>query len=372
MRYVVTGGGTGGHIYPAIAVAKQILSLGGAEVLYVGSRTGLESQLVPREDIPFVWIDAAGVVGKGVKGATQGALTASRGFFQSLHIMRRFKPDVVVGTGGYVSGPVVLACKTLGAKVALMEQNAVPGLTNRMLSRFSAEVYVPFEGACKHFPTRARCVFTGNPVRREIVNATRTKGAAELGLKPDKRTLFVFGGSRGAKAVVGVALEMIEKKMLSSDVQVLLVTGRDYDVMVRERLAQIGYEPEPFSGLVVRPYLYTVEHGYAASDLLLGRAGGMTVSEALACGLPSVLIPSPNVTNNHQYYNAKAAEDTGGSVCIPEASLDATELAKTINDILHDSEKHAQMACNARKAGRPDATMDIAQRLVELAGTGGR
>ena len=200
MRYLITGGGTGGHIYPALAICKGLLAADKeAEVLYVGTRAGLEAELVPRECIPFAIIDAAGIMGKSPGKAIMGAARATRGLLQAAAIVRRHRPQVVLGTGGYVSGPVVFMASMLGVRCAIQEQNAVPGFTNRMLSRVVSEVFTPFRGTEQHFPRPGKCVLTGNPVRPEILAASREEGARELGLDPSGKTLFVFGGSRGAQ-----------------------------------------------------------------------------------------------------------------------------------------------------------------------------
>ena len=368
MKFMITGGGTGGHIYPALAVARSLYQLDPAsEVLYVGTKRGLEADLVPREGIPFRVIETSGIMGKSPIDAARGAIRASKGLLEAYRIAREFRPDACLGTGGYVSGPVILAAHLRGVPCAIQDQNVVPGFTNKLLSRFVSEVYIPFEDARAHFPGRVRCVVTGNPVRPVIVAAQREHGAKSLGLDPGRLTLLVFGGSRGARRIVEVALDMIEQDLLMKGVQIILITGREYESMAQERLQKLGIAPSMAGNLVIRPYLFDIENAMAASDIMVGRAGGMTVSEALARGLPSVLVPSPNVAGNHQLYNAKAAARSGGAIIIREPELQAARLAQGLNTILGDPKKLATMSRNAREAGRSQASEHIARRLSSLA-----
>ena len=368
MRYLIAGGGTGGHIYPALAVCKGLLGADpAAEILYVGTRRGFEAELVPREGIRFEVIDAAGIMGKSPIAAAKGAARALLGTFQAAGILRRFRPHAALGTGGYVSGPVILVAALAGVPCAIQEQNAVPGATNRLLARFVREVFVPFEGTRAHFPKTARCVLTGNPIRPEIMQADREDGAQRLGLDPKKKTLFVFGGSRGARRIIEVALEMLAERMLPEDVQVLLTSGREYASWVSDRLSGLGIDVSRPGNVIFKPYLFQIEYAMAASDLLVGRAGGMTVSEVLARGLPSILVPSPNVANNHQLYNARAASRTGGAVLVREQDLTATRLAGLIRDLTGDRDALRQMSEKAKAAGRPFATGDIVEHLKALA-----
>jgi UDP-N-acetylglucosamine--N-acetylmuramyl-(pentapeptide) pyrophosphoryl-undecaprenol N-acetylglucosamine transferase len=368
VRYLVTGGGTGGHIYPAIAICKGIgIRDEGAEILYVGTKTGLEATFVPREGIPFETIDSAGIMGRSPAMAARGAARAARGTFQALSIMGSFRPDVVLGTGGYVSGPVVLTARIKGIPCAIQEQNAVPGFTNRLLGRMVDEIYTPFPGTEAHFPVQGKCIFTGNPVRPEIAHGVRERGVRALELDPERRTLLVFGGSRGARRIVEAAIQLLVTAALPEDVQMLLVTGDEYYVMAQQALAGAGVPVGPGAKVVLRPYLHNMPDAYAAGDLLIGRAGGMTVSEVLLAGLPSILVPSPNVANNHQLYNARAGSASGAALVILEEDLTPERLAGAVNSIFGDEAVRAEMARSARAAGKPDATSDIVNHLLGLA-----
>jgi len=368
VKYLITGGGTGGHIYPALACAKGLTRVDpAAEILYVGTRRGLEADIVPREGIEFRVIETSGIMGKSPIDAARGAFRASKGLWEAYRITGEFRPDACLGTGGYVSGPVILAAYLRGVPCAIQDQNVVPGFTNKILSRLAREVYVPFEDAIAHFPRRVRCVVTGNPVRPEIIAAVREDGAKSLGLDPGKPTVLIFGGSRGARRIVEVALEIIERNLLTEGVQVILITGREYEDMARERLSRLGIVPSVGGNLVIRPYMFDIENAMAASDIMVGRAGGMTVSEILARGLPSVLVPSPNVAGNHQVYNAKAAARSGGAVIIREPDLEASKLAGTLNTILGSAKRLKEMSKNAREAGKSEAADHIARRLYRLA-----
>ena len=368
LRYLVTGGGTGGHIYPALAVCKMILSQHSAnEVVYVGSRRGLEAEIVPRERICFETIDVQGIMGKSMYGKARGVLSAARSTLQATSLIRKHAPGVVLGTGGYVSGPVVLAAWMSGVPAAIQEQNAVPGATNRLLSRLVHRVFTPFKGTESHFAHRHKCVFTGNPIRPEILAATRDDSRHKLGLDPGRKVLFVFGGSRGARRIVELVLEILERRLLPERVQVLLVTGAQYESDARERLSHLGISTSTGGDVIVRGYLHEIENALAASDLVVGRAGGMTVSEILARGLPSILIPSPNVTGNHQLYNARAASTGGGALLMREQDATAVKLAQSIEQIILDDGILEKMAESARALGRPRATSDILEQLQSIA-----
>lgn len=367
MRYLVTGGGTGGHIYPALAICKGLMQHDlSAEIVYVGTKKGLEAQIVPREGIPFETIDVMGIMGKSAARAARGAMSAFRSTFYAMALVRRIRPDVAIGTGGYVSGPVILAARLLGVPTAIQEQNAVPGVTNKLLSRVVSKVFVPFPGTEDHFPARHKCVLTGNPVRPEILAAERDEGRQQLGLDPNKRVLCVFGGSRGARKLVEVAIEMLELGLLPEGIQVLLVTGNEYEFMAKERLSALGIGTSIGGDVIVKPYLFEMQYALAASDLILGRAGGMTVSEILARGLPSIIVPSPNVAQDHQFYNARVASKTGGAILMKEQELSARRLGDKISEILTDDLVLSQMAAKARTAGRPHATREIVKHIQAL------
>lgn len=386
MRLLVAGGGTGGHIYPALSIIDAVRELEPKlEVLYAGTAAGLEADLVPRAGLPFQAISARGVMGKSPLQAVAGVLTAARGVLESLSLVRQFRPDVALGTGGYVCGPVLLAAWLHGVPVAIQEQNAFPGMTNRLLSRLADVVFAPFPPGVPHFAKARRVVLTGNPVRREVIAADRTGARQALGLSADDRLLFVFGGSRGAArihAAMAEALPELERRPALGRLRVLYVTGRDYHDGVLQVLGSRGVAfrvvtddaegstAGAFSNgtaVAVAPYLYHNERALAAADLALVRAGAMTVAELAALGLPAVIVPSPNVANNHQECNARVLSDAGAAVLVPDAQLTGDRLLHELERLLADPGELAAMAGRGRALGRPDAAAQIAREIIGLA-----
>lgn len=364
MRIVLTGGGTGGHIYPALGIAARIRErLPQAEILFVGTADGMEASLVPREGIPFHPIAARGLIGKSARDAFLGALATLRGVGQALALVRRFRPHVVVGTGGYASGPVALAAAVLGIPLVLQEQNAVPGVTNRVLSRFAAVVAVAYEESRRWFPRRARLVVTGNPVRPEVVRADRDRARRELGVPEGTRLVLVFMGSRGSATVNAAVTAILPALARRPGLMVLFATGTaHYDGVVR-RLAGAGLGP----AVRVVPYLYDIVTPLAAADLVVARAGAITLAEVTARGLPAVLIPSPYVTHDHQEHNARVMEERGAALVIRERDLSPERLLAAVTGLLDDPQGLARMADASRALGRPGAVDAIVDEILALA-----
>ncbi len=364
MRLLISGGGTGGHIYPALAIVRALKTLDSdLQVLYVGTRRGLEADLVTREGLAFEAIDAAGVMRKTPWQAARGTWLAARGLSQSLGLVRRFHPDVAVGTGGYVSGPVILAAWLLGVRTAIQEQNAIPGFTNRVLARLVDRVFLPFPEARRHFGRRARTRVTGNPLRPEVLS-TRTEDARRrLGIAAASQVLFVFGGSRGAESIHRAMPEALAALLRRPSLLVLYVTGQAYHAEVLARLRERGLVR---GELRVMPYLHEVADALAAADLAVVRAGAMTVSELLARGLPAIVVPSPNVANNHQEANARVLQRAGAAMVIRDARLTGPGLAAAVEELLDDPQRRARMAEAARVLGRPDAGDLIAREILTL------
>lgn len=368
MRVLLTGGGTGGHIYPALAVAVELERMQpGLEILYVGTARGLEADLVPRAGVPFRTISSGGLLGKSPLEMTRGIWRASRGFWESLSLLRQFRPGVVLGTGGYVSGPMMLAALISRVPSFLQEQNVFPGLTNRLLARFVAGVFVPFPEARGNFPAGSRLLVTGNPVRRQVVERGRAEARQALGISPEKKTVYILGGSRGARRVVLAALEVIPLLARRPDVHILFSTGREYYEHVSQQLA---LEEGKSANVDVRPFFYDAENALAAAEVVVGRAGAMTIAEVTARGIPAILIPSPNVANDHQTKNAAMMEKRGAARVIREAELSAPALLLALEEILDQPAVQREMATNSQKIGRPKAATAIARRLLQAARRG--
>ncbi|HWI52067.1 MAG TPA: undecaprenyldiphospho-muramoylpentapeptide beta-N-acetylglucosaminyltransferase [Symbiobacteriaceae bacterium] len=362
MKYLIAGGGTGGHIYPAVSIAHALKALDPkAELLYVGTQTGREATLVPREQIPFVTISSAGLINLSPVQKLKGALKAAKGLLDSLGHIRRFRPDVVIGTGGFVSGPVLLAARLAGRPVVIQEQNAFPGVTNRIASRWARAVFVPYEEARPHFPAGAKLKFFGNPVRPDVRAAAREAGREAFGYTEADKVLVIMGGSGGGRDFNRYAVDAVKLLAAGSipGLKVLHVTGERYLEQVREQ-----YGPET-PGVTIVPYLHNMPEAYAAADAGVFRSGALTLAEIQVRALPSVLIPSPNVTHNHQDWNARTLEKRGAALVVRESEMSADKLAGAIGHVLTDEALRARMGEALQALAQPDAALDIARAIME-------
>ena len=369
MRFLVTGGGTGGHIYPAIAVLKEMLSiLPRTQVLYVGTEGGMERELTAKEGIPFQTVRSGGVARKSPKDALRGLSLAGRGIADARSILRRFKPDVVLGTGGYASFPVVAAAYTLGIPRAIQEQNAIPGKTNLVLSRIAHRILCGWDDTKGYMKGRKGLVVTGNPVRKDLFGVTKDDGLKAFGLQGEGPVILLLGGSRGALTLVRAG----ERLAKTPGVSMIFITGKEYYPGVVERLgavAQNGIDGARIGNIIIQPYVYNMALAYGASDLVLGRGGGMTLSEIAALGLPGVIVPSPNVANDEQTHNARALEKLGAVLVLKDEGGEETaeRIAGKALSLLEDEGLRSKMSASSRRAGKPDAATNICRELIDLA-----
>lgn len=365
MRVVLSGGGTGGHIYPALAVASQCAAeIPDSEFLYIGGQRGLESSLVPKQDIPFEAIDITGFRRKLSLDNVKTVVRFLKGVRTSKKLLREFNPDVVIGTGGYVCGPVVYAAAKLGIPSIIHEQNAIPGLTNRFLSRYVSTVAVSFEGSGSSFPAARNVVYTGNPRATTVYAADQDKGYDSLGLPRSSSVVLVVGGSRGAKAINEAMIEMAPLLKRSEHLQFVYVTGDSYyDSTIDAIRAKTG---EPPANLQVLPYVHNMPEVLACTSLIVNRAGASFLAEVTALGIPAVLIPSPNVTNNHQEKNARKLEQAGAAEVILEPELTGQSLYASVERIMNDLNRHDAMSSASRRLGKPDSAHLIVEEMRRL------
>jgi len=366
VKVVVAGGGTAGHVFPAIALARRLIDDHGADVRYLGTAAGLEARLVPEAGIPFTAIEAQPLRRKISAKSAVAPLVAARAVRASRPLV--LDADVVVGMGGYVSVPPVLAAARARRPIVLHEQNAIPGLANRLLARFATTVAVSFGDARPRFPRSTRTVLTGNPVRASIADvAERREAVAKeawtaLDLDEGRRTVVVFGGSLGAlhldRTIAG-ALEPLEER---DDLQLLVLTGPAH-------LDVVSTAVRPGSPLLVRtlPFLDRMELAYAVADLVVARAGATTIAEISVCGLASILVPYPFATANHQEANARELERAGASSVLLDRDLEPVALALQITDLVDDPARLRAMAESARGWARPDAASRLADLVAEAA-----
>ncbi len=361
MRIVITGGGTGGHVFPAIAVADELrASEPSANILYVGTRGGIEERAAASAGLDFHPISAAGWARVSVYRKALAALKLLLGFVQAVGVLARFKPDVVLGTGGYVSVPVVTAAVLLRIPTVIHEQNRYPGLANRILSRFVNHVASTYKDDTGSFPS-AKCTLTGMPLRKDIVEQIGTRVcSAHFGLDPSKCTIFLLGGSQGAHSL---NLAMVDAMNIldANRYQILFMTGKTDLEMVRERVGQ-----RPVHAYVA-PFFDDIAKAYAASDLVICRAGAGTLAEITAFGLPSILVPYPYAAGGHQEANSRVMVEAGAARMVLDSDLDGTKLAELIEELADNQKFLESMRNKSCSLARPHAAPDIADILRRAA-----
>jgi UDP-N-acetylglucosamine--N-acetylmuramyl-(pentapeptide) pyrophosphoryl-undecaprenol N-acetylglucosamine transferase len=358
LKVVISGGGTGGHIFPGIAVAKSLLELKpDTKILFVGGKGQRESKIVPDYGFDFAPILVQGFPRKLSLKWLKVFVKVPAGFFKSLAIISKFKPDVVLGTGGYVCGPVLLAAWFLGKPVVIQEQNVLPGITNKILSKLAKEIYVPFSEAEKFLP-KGKTKVTGNPIRSEIVTTPDTH--EKLGLDKNKMTITFLGGSQGANSINMAMIDALKYLSdMSSKIQMIHQTGENDFTKVEE-----AYRKSPFKA-IVQPFFNRIEDIYASTDLVVCRSGG-TVAEVASKGLPSILIPYPYSAGDHQTFNAKAFEENGAAIMLKDSQLTGELLANTIISLIKDKDRLSSMSIKSKSMGKPDAAQEIARSVISL------
>lgn len=369
MRVIISGGGTAGHVYPGLALADQLRAKHpDTELLWVGTAEGLEASVVPKSGFPFATVAAAGLR-RGLTFANAGVMAKlAGGSLEARRIVGDYRPDVVVGMGGYVSAPVVLAARLARLPVLLHEQNAIPGLANRLLARFADCVAVSYQQSARAFPP-AKVVVTGNPVRPEILTSTREEGLELYRLERRRKTLLVCGGSRGAHKINQAMIESYHGLSGRSDLQVLHVTGMiDFD-FVSGRIAELESAADRLTYKVHR-YLDRIAPAYAATDLIVCRAGAGTLAEITARGIPSILVPYRHATGGHQDENARVLEEAGACRVIEDGRLAGDLLVSLISELVGDEVGLRKMAVAARSAGHPEAADRLSELVLSVAARG--
>lgn len=367
---ILAGGGTAGHINPALAVA-DILRRKGAEILFVGTERGLEADLVPRAGYRLETIKAAPFPRRLSWRQAAAIYTAASGWRQAFGIIRRFRPHVVVGTGGYVAGPVVLAAVLLRIPTLIHEQNAWPGGTNRLLARWVDRVALGYEEAARYLRAKDKPVYTGNPVRAEVLAVSRTEAVRKLGLRPDRLTVVIMGGSRGAASINRAVWSARERLRSDARLQVIHQTGAAGFHEVKTRYESVGIHATDEGMIIdgqlrVVPYLYDMPVVLAAADIVISRAGALSLAEITARGLPSILVPYPHAAGDHQTFNARALVVAGAAQMIDDKELTGERLLATLLPLVENAEQRRKMAAAAKALGRPDAAEALVQLIVEL------
>jgi UDP-N-acetylglucosamine--N-acetylmuramyl-(pentapeptide) pyrophosphoryl-undecaprenol N-acetylglucosamine transferase len=372
MRILITGGGTGGHFYPALAVADLLRELDPqGEILFVGTGDGLESQAAPAAGYAFRKINA----GKWPRRVSWRALSdfasLGKGYLQGIGVLREFQPQAVFASGGYVSVPLGLAAASLRVPLFLHEQNSVPGMANKLLSRWAKVTFTTFPHDKGTFPLRAKLVHSGLPVRKKILQTDRVSGLKYFGLDPNLFTLLVTGGSRGARRLNQVMLEAYQRLFLGNSslvqLQVIHLTGAAEYRPLCQQMDQMGINADKIGKIVIKPYLQEMEYALQAADLVICRAGAATLAEITALGLPGILIPYPFATGDHQYHNARYLERQGAAVLINEQELTPARLLAEIERLTGNRESLQEMSRRSLRIGRPQAGELIAHTLLDVA-----
>lgn len=358
LRVIVTGGGTGGHVFPSIAIAEEIKKINPrADILFVGTKKKIESRVVPQRGFAFQTIWISGWSRKVRWESILFPLKVIVAMIQSFLILKKFKPDVVVGTGGYVCGPVVRTASYLGIPTVIQEQNSFPGVTTRMLAPRATQVHITFDETRIYLKRRDNVYTSGNPTRDELGRVTRDEALRKFNFDGSRLVLLVFGGSQGALTINNAIIESM-KVLDEYNVQLLWITG---DVSYEKVKQTIGYRKD----CLIVPFLEDMAAAYAAASLVICRAGATTIAELTRTGVPSVLVPYPFAAANHQEFNARTLSEQGAAILIRNDDV-KHKLPGLLRDLFDTPEKLNEMRNKAKSLGKPDAGRNVAQAIVEL------
>ena len=360
-RILIGGGGTGGHVFPAIAIADALKALHpGAEFLFVGATGRLEMEKVPEAGYPIVGLPVAGFQRRLTLKNISFFFRLATSMLKSRKIVRRFKPDVAVGVGGYASGPILKAAARQGVPILIQEQNSYAGVTNRLLARSAGSICVAYEGMERYFPAD-KIHLTGNPIRRHLLDSSADISAdrEEFGLEAAKKTCMVVGGSLGARTLNRSLLSGLDR-LGREDLQLIWQCGKSAHMEIKEQVDASGLR-----NIRVMPFISKMERAYGASDVIVSRAGAISISELCVVGKPVILVPSPNVAEDHQTRNARALSSRNAAIMVPDKDAERL-LLDAIFDLLNDEGKQKELAGNIKKLGIPDAAGRIAAEVTKL------
>ena len=357
MRVIISAGGTGGHIYPAISIINKIKEYDkSSEFLYIGTTNRMEHEIIPEKGIPYLGIEITGLSKNVIK-----SLKSMKLLTKSMKIVRKkikeFNPDIVIGVGGYVTFPVIYEAKKLGYKTMIHEQNSIPGKSNRILSKYTDKILVSLPGSIKYFPEE-KTVFTGNPRSSEVVKAIKIN-KKDLGLTESKKLVLLVMGSLGSLTINKCLMEIIPK-FKDKDYEVIVVTGKNY---------YDNFSHVKVQNVKIVPFLDNMLQVLKVCDLIVTRAGASTIAEITAIGLPSILVPSPYVANNHQFYNAMELVDAKAARLLEEKNFESDSLLKEIDVVLNDKKLYKEMHENALKLGRVNSSDEILKIIIDLLGS---
>ena len=360
IRVLIAGGGTSGHIHPALAIADQIKeSSPDSQIEFCGTERGLESELVPKAGYVIHKIRARGLPTKPSRKMVAALVEMAAGRRTCISLIRSFRPDVVIGTGGYVCSPLVSAAHAMHVPVLLHEQNAFPGRSNRLLSRHASAVCTSFPGIESYFPKAKQVLFTGNPVKKIFFSIQKEESRRKLGLTKDDFFVLAMGGSLGARTINDAVVEL-SRLALPPKTKILLSAGKQQH---EELIAKITSANQV---LEIREYIYDPEQYMAAADLIICRAGAITCAEVAALGLPSIMIPYPFAAGDHQTSNAMAFVNQNASVMMKDGDVTAVSLLEHVTALAEDRVRLQKMGENAKSLSMPNAALDIANQVMKI------
>lgn len=355
MKYIISAGGTGGHIYPALAIVNKIKENDkNADILYIGTTDRLESKIIPEKNIPYIGIELKGINRKNIFKNIKVLSCLNKANKILKKEIKKFNPDIVIGVGGYITYPVIKTAKRLGYKTVIHEQNSIPGLTNKLLSKIVDKVFISLPGSREYFRTN-NVVYTGNPRSEEVAKVKRLDKVS-YGLNPNKKLVIIVMGSLGSMTINNKLKEIIPS-FKEKDYEVVVVTGNNY---------YEDFKNIKIDNVKILPFINNMLEYIKASDLVVSRSGASIISELTTSGIPSILVPSPYVTNNHQYKNAKELEDNNACVILEESNFNKDNLIPLIDDILNDKDKYNKMINGNLKLAVTDSATKIYEEITKL------
>jgi len=363
MRVIIAGGGTGGHLFPGLAVAEEFKKRASLiEVIFVGTEHGIEARVVPREGYPIRFLRAEGLVGVSIFKKIKASVKTFYSFIDSYNIIKKLRPDIVMGVGGYASGTTMLTAFLMSIPTMILEQNSIPGLTNKILGRFVKTVCITYQESFSFFP-REKTFLTGNPVRLQILKGSIKSAYRLFSLERGLFTVFVFGGSSGATSINRAIVKALNNMHdLKGKIQFLHQTGvRDYE-SIREAYRKLGFKG------TIAPFIYQMGEAYAVADIVISRAGATTLAELTALGKPAILIPYPYASGQHQELNARKLLEMGAAKVILDSELEGEALARNIRELYMNETMRAEMQRNSMAIGEPEASarvVDLAMSLIK-------
>lgn len=371
MKILFVAGGTGGHINPAIAVASEIKRLYPAsEILFIGTKNRMETKIVPAAGFPIKTVEMSGFSRKlsvsGIKSNVKTAYLAVKASADAKKMIQKFSPDVVVGFGGYVTGPVLRAAARMKIPTCIHEQNAFPGVANKALAKMVDRVMLTSPEAEEYMKCKNVPVVTGLPVRRQILQADKSFARAALGIKPNEMLVLSMGGSLGAREINNAVIGMLSELYKEKDIKFIHAAGQ-YGGFVWDELKEKGIPFGKNTNIDLREYINDMDICLPACDLVISRAGASSISEISALGKPSILIPSPNVAENHQFHNANTLASNGGAILIEEKDLTPELLAQTVKELKNNRKRLAEISVKAAEKAKTNALSEICNIVVSLA-----